>query len=226
VAPEADALGPGPRPQVLSGCLEAWGGLEAEALRVRNRAEDQVTGQLHWRWERWGLVGGEVGAGELGRAALVWAPTPYGVGGPSAGPRPLAGTATRSHAGGVAALPPPGSFVSTCSTDQPLRHRRSSVSTRMPVRRDHSMRVSVSPFHVSRSTLLCGIAAGDRSSLATRNAASPLTGGTVAVPGPRVGKGRSPVPACAGTPRWGRAAGRQGGSASGGVARRSRRNLL
>jgi len=65
----------------------------------------------------------------------------------------------------VATLPSPGGVVSTCSTDQPLRHRRSSVSTRIPVRRDHPMRVSVSPFHVSTSTPLCGIAVGDRSSL-------------------------------------------------------------
>jgi hypothetical protein len=79
--------------------------------------------------------------------------------------RPLADTATRSHAGGVAAVPSPGGVVSTCSTDQPLRHRRSSVSTRMPVRCDHPMRVSVSPLHVSTSTPLCGIAAGDWSSL-------------------------------------------------------------
>jgi hypothetical protein len=81
------------------------------------------------------------------------------------GPRPLASTATRPHAGGVATVPAPGGVVSTRSTDQPLRHRRSRVSTRIPVRCDHPIRVSVSPFHVSTSTPLCGIAAGGRSSL-------------------------------------------------------------
>lgn len=62
-------------------------------------------------------------------------------------------------------LSSPGGVVSTCSTDQPLRHRRSSVSTRMPVRCDHPMRVSVSPFHVSTSSRSCRRADGDRSSL-------------------------------------------------------------
>jgi hypothetical protein len=46
---------------------------------------------------------------------------------------------------------PPGGVVSTCSTDQPLRHRRSNVSTWMPVRCDHVATVSVSPFQVSSS---------------------------------------------------------------------------
>src|SRR5512132_387883 len=54
-----------------SGCLEARSGLETEASPIRNRSEHQVTGQLHRRLERWGLIGGEVGAGELGRAAFV-----------------------------------------------------------------------------------------------------------------------------------------------------------
>jgi hypothetical protein len=65
----------------------------------------------------------------------------------------------------VATLPSPGGVVSTCSTDQPLRQRRSKVSTGMPVRCDHPIRVSVSPFQVSTSTPLCGIATGARSSL-------------------------------------------------------------
>src|SRR5512133_3564895 len=71
VAPEADGARAGPRPQMPSGCLEARSGLEAEAPRIGNRSEHQVTGQLHRRLERWGLIGGEVGAGELGRAAFV-----------------------------------------------------------------------------------------------------------------------------------------------------------
>jgi hypothetical protein len=71
VAPEADRAGTGPRPELPSGCLEARSGLEAEASRIRDGAEHQVLGQLHGRCKRWGLVGGEVRAGELGRAALV-----------------------------------------------------------------------------------------------------------------------------------------------------------
>ncbi len=50
----------------------------------------------------------------------------------------------------------------------------------------------------------------------------PRTGRTVAARGPRAGTDRSLVPACAGTPRWGLAAGRLRGSAEG-VARRSHR---
>ena len=50
VAPEADGARTGPRPQLPCGCLEARGGLEAEASRIRNRSEDKVTGQFHWRW--------------------------------------------------------------------------------------------------------------------------------------------------------------------------------
>jgi pyridoxamine 5'-phosphate oxidase family protein len=65
-------------------------------------------------------------------------------------------------------LLPPGGVVSTCSTDQPLRHRCSSVLTRMPVRCDHSTRVSVSSFHASTSWRWCRRAAGDRSSLENR----------------------------------------------------------
>ncbi len=61
-------------------------------------------------------------------------------------------------------LSSPGGVVSTCSTDQPLRHRRSSVSTRMPVRCDHPTRVSDSPFHVSTSSRSCRRTDGDRSS--------------------------------------------------------------
>src|SRR5918995_6570272 len=74
VAPEADGAGAGPRSELPSGCLEARSGLEAEASRIRDGAEHQVAGQLHGRFKRWGLVGGEVGAGELGRAALVHDP--------------------------------------------------------------------------------------------------------------------------------------------------------
>jgi hypothetical protein len=71
VAPEADGTRPGRRSELPSGHLEAWGGLEAEASRVGNGAEHQVTAQLHWRCQRLGLVGGEIRAGELGHAALV-----------------------------------------------------------------------------------------------------------------------------------------------------------
>ena len=55
---------------------------------------------------------------------------------------------------------PPGGVVSTCSTDQPLRHRSSNVLTLMPVRSDHSASVSVSPFQVSGSPRWCQGAAG------------------------------------------------------------------
>jgi probable HAF family extracellular repeat protein len=55
---------------------------------------------------------------------------------------------------------PPGGVVSTCSTDQPLRHRSSKVLTLMPVRCDHSASVSVSPFQVSGSPRWCQGAAG------------------------------------------------------------------
>src|ERR671910_3903571 len=46
VAPEADGARTGPRSELPCGCLEAWGGLKAEALRIRDGAEYQVAGQL------------------------------------------------------------------------------------------------------------------------------------------------------------------------------------
>jgi hypothetical protein len=72
------------------------------------------------------------------------------------GPRPTTST-TEARPGH---LLPPGGVVSTCSTDQPLRHRSSSVLTLMPVRCDHSARVSVSPYQVSGSPRWCQGAAG------------------------------------------------------------------
>jgi hypothetical protein len=75
------------------------------------------------------------------------------------------------HAGYVAWGPDlscPSGVVSTCSTDQPLRHRRSRTSTWMPVRCDHPTRVSVWPFHVSSSWRWCRRVGSDRSSLGDR----------------------------------------------------------
>jgi hypothetical protein len=65
-------------------------------------------------------------------------------------------------------LSSPSGVVSTCSTDQPLRHRRSSTSTLMPVCCDHPTRVSVSPFQVSSSWRWCRRVGSDRSSLGDR----------------------------------------------------------
>jgi hypothetical protein len=62
----------------------------------------------------------------------------------------------------------PSGVVSTCSTGQPLRHRRSRTSTWMPVRCDHPTRVSVSPFQVSSSWRWCRRVGSDRSSLGDR----------------------------------------------------------
>jgi hypothetical protein len=80
---------------------------------------------------------------------------------------PLASSATDYVAWGPD-LSCPSGVVSTCSTDQPLRHRRSRTSTWMPVRCDHPTRVSVSPFQVSSSWRWCRRVGSDRSSLGDR----------------------------------------------------------
>src|SRR6266508_1546927 len=79
VASEADRAGTGPWAEVAGGLVEARGGLEAEAARVLHRAEHQVLRQVQWGCQGWCLVGGEVGAGELDRAALVHAARADGV---------------------------------------------------------------------------------------------------------------------------------------------------
>src|SRR4029450_483371 len=79
VASEADRAGTGPWAEVTGGLVEARGGLEAEAARVRHRAEHQALRQVQWGRRGPSLVAGEVGAGELGRAALVHAARTDGV---------------------------------------------------------------------------------------------------------------------------------------------------